>query len=249
MTRTHHLAAVVLALLAILVPQRAAHARPLVKEQVLRAQGKGWTFTFRYPTLDQPGALMGVRGALADYNSQSRAIAEKALADFKRQMAELQQDSAPPRGTTSTVDATYTVCTNSDAGLVSVRWFAYRMFAGGAHPDPQIITSNWPGGLPMWTIADLFTSPRDGLATLSREALAALRAKPGLRDRLSFTGEGLEPKAENFEAFIIRKHGLQLFFQRGQVAAGAVGSMDVIVKWNALRAVLKPEVASLVKRL
>lgn len=242
---------VVLAVLASVVPLLAGRAlaqgRPVVTEKILRASGKGWTFSFQYPQLSVPGALMGVRGIMGDYNRATEQLAQRQLAQFKKDVADY---GPPPRelgDVKSTLDATCTVVTNH--GVVSVRYEVFKIFAGAAHPASETITTNWLGGGPLITFSDLFASPATAMKTVSRLALADLKAQAKKEGYEIFSPEGAGPDAKNFEAFVIQKSGVMICFQASQVTAYAVGPLQVSIPWKTLKPLLKPEVWDAVSRI
>lgn len=233
--------------IVLLGSHRAGAQTPVVTQKVMRVNGHGWTFVFRYPELSVPGALMGVRGIMGDYNRAFRAVADKYLARFKKDEADIVQPEERARGLKSVVDAKYTVLTNRQ-GLFSVKWDVYQFFARAAHPDTIVITSNWINDTPV-KLADLFVDSKAALKTISEYAKDDVRKQFATQlDMLDLT-DGASPTAQNYESFGIRKQGLHIFFQRGQVAAGACGNISVSIPWQVLRAQLKPEVQAVIESL
>ena len=47
----------------------------------------GWEFSYRYPQLSVPGALMGVRGICEDFNQRMEQEARQSLEGFKKEVA------------------------------------------------------------------------------------------------------------------------------------------------------------------
>lgn len=231
----------------LLTPPRAGAQPPKVTQKVLRAGNKTYSFTFRYPELSVPGALMGVRGIMGDYNRAFRAIAERYLTNFKKDLADLGPPPAELKSAKSEVDGRYNVLVNRQ-GVFSVKWDVYHCFAGAAHPDTVVITSNWIGDRPIH-ITDLFSDPKRGLQAVSEAARADLAKQFAKEQGMLSLEDGAGPDPKNYEAFGLRKQGLQIFFQRGQVAAGAAGNLTVLIAWNALKAQLKPEMWAAIEKI
>lgn len=235
------------ACVALLAPHRADAQTPTVTQKVLQASGKGWTFTFRYPELSVPSALMGVRGIMGDYNRALRAVADKYLTRYKKDLADLGPPPPELKSAKSEVDGQYNVLANR-AGVFSVKWDVYHCFAAAAHPDTVVITSSWIGDRQV-KITDLFIDPKQGLEKISTYAMTDLRRQLAKEPDMLSLPDGATPTAENYAAFGLRKPGLTVYFQRGQVAAGACGNLTVLVPWNVLKAHLKPEVWAAIQKV
>lgn len=208
--------------------------------QVLSRSGPTWNFTFRYPMVSVPGALMGVSGNMHDVSAACKQTALQALAAFQKDVADYGPPPPAFKNMKSVCDAKYYFM--SKGAVISVKWEAYQMFAGGAHPVTMVITKTFLGGGEAVKIDDLFTNPTHGLALISvnaRRQLEAQGKKMGF-DLISL--DGVSAKAENFAAFGITRSGLKIFFQYAQVGPGAAGDLTVTIPWSTLKSELKPEV-------
>jgi hypothetical protein len=168
-----------------------------------------------------------------------KAVGQKLLSAFKSDIAEYGTPPAEFAKMKSVVDAKYQVVTNR-GGVISVRWDAYQMMAGAAHPVTREITANWLSNVGFVTVPDLFKPGSDGLQRLSRSALAQLQAKAKKGGYELISTEGASPKADNFTAFALTRGGVRIYFQYAQVAPGVAGNLDVEVPWSALKPALKP---------
>ena len=230
--------------------------------RTMQQETKAWVFTWRYPQLEAPGALMGVRGALGDVNLVLRAQGERALAAFKRDVAELESPGTELEGAKHTLDATYSIQhlpvlgggarqrTDEAPGddLLSVTWEVYRMMAGAAHPYTEVVALNLLSGGKVLRLRDLFLPGQGGLDTLSRLALEHLRKQGARRGFIISCPAGAAAKEECFEDFVPKREGLRVYFQRGQVTAGVVGNLEVTIPWRDLRS-LSPLAVALARSL
>lgn len=116
-------------------------------------------------------------------------------------------------------------------------------FSGGAHGNEEIFTFNYDlNGKKEITINDFLGNSPDNLKKVSELAAQSveseLASKVGeLDDSLkNWIKEGTAPNEENFNNFNFNGNALIIYFQKYQVAPGAVGTMTVSLYNNFLEA-------------
>ena len=189
-----------------------------------------WTISVGKPVVS------GVSGeAVAAMNSAITARIDAFLADFKAQLS--TGGGAGP----CTLDGSSSVALVS-ASLLSLR-FSMLEYLGGAS-DSQLagsINVTVSTGVTI-TLADLFTDPASGVATLSTESrtrLAALLGPDGIGS--DSIDPGTTPVLSNFDkAWVFTAAGLELTFAEFQVASHAEGTPRITIPWSVLKAVINP---------
>jgi hypothetical protein len=226
------------ALLSLLVLQAGAVASSPIATQTHRAEGPGWTFSYRYPRLGQAGA---VRSLNARFEQDARQ-SEKA---FRTELVELFGPTlAPtpmPEGFKESMRDVHYQVRASTGALVSVAFYQYQLTVGAPHSVTTVYTRNALNGK-LLTLPDLFKPGAAWKPVLAKAAGHAVQAKAKAVGFDIYDPKGYGPDAKNFEAACVTKPGLLIYFQAGQVASEATNVIDVTVPWAALRPVLKPEI-------
>ncbi|HVZ75988.1 MAG TPA: DUF3298 domain-containing protein [Candidatus Paceibacterota bacterium] len=115
---------------------------------------------------------------------------------------------------------------------------------GGAHPINSYKTLVFDMNGDTVSLGDLFMSGSDYLNRLSQAAqqqVAAQLQKEG-GDSQDMIADGVAPKAENFENFVVDSDRIRIFIPPYQAAAYAAGSFEVQVLLADVKDILKPEI-------
>ncbi|MBM3461690.1 MAG: DUF3298 domain-containing protein [Armatimonadetes bacterium] len=189
-----------------------------------------------YPSLSMPGALMGVRGNLEDFNRFVRMKASQAVVQFIKEVRSFSPPASVPGQ--NALAAGYTVERNTGR-LIAVKWTVFRQLVGGAHPDTMVVTLNYDLGGGTIVLANLFKVGSPYLKIISQQATAQLKAA-AKKSGYKLFGEFLTAKADNFKHFIVGEKGLDVYFNPGSVAPAVVGIPRVTIPWKAFGASLAP---------
>ena len=114
-------------------------------------------------------------------------------------------------------------------------------FTGGAHGNEEIHTFNYDmvQGKTI-AIEDFFVSPQEALKKISRISAQDITSQLQSRqwkidDNLKeMLNQGTAPVFDNFKNFNFDSHNLIIYFQKYQVAPGAVGSLTVTISRQTL---------------
>jgi uncharacterized protein YecT (DUF1311 family) len=135
----------------------------------------------------------------------------------------------------------YSVARNDNEVLAVL--FTYSHYLGGAHPNMNRYSFNYlmPGGDRVF-LPELFDNV--GFKRVSDLAIADLKPKltgpDGMSDDKQIeTGAG--PYSDNFEAFVLGKDQLSIYFDPYQVAAYAAGPQEVHIPLSKLSAVMRED--------
>lgn len=192
-----------------------------------------------YPSLDLPGALMGMQGNLRDANAQLAEWAQQQKSDF---LAQVQQSGAKAEAPGSNeLQVDYDVLDNSGR-ILSVKFDVTENFVGAAHPANEVVIMNLDLAGQAVTLDNLFANQSVALAKLApfvKRALSA-RAKAG---GYTLFDEGLAPTAANYRNVAVTPSGLRFYFNPAQAAASYVGVLSADVPWSEVRGLLSKDAA------
>lgn len=232
------------ALLAVLVivgmytGAMAKQARFTVRSQALKVENRHhrFSFSYTYPEIRLPGALMGIAGNCRDFNAAMKKRAQRELADFRA----IADQNPPRKGIPGTNQETvgHEVLTNTGT-FISVRFNVMSMLLGAAHPTSSVTTVNWRSDGTWVTLDNLFAPDSGYLEVLSKACMTDLKARARAKQYDIFP-DALAPKADNFKSFAIQAKGLRIFFAQGQVANSFAGVQDVLVPWAVVADKLGP---------
>jgi hypothetical protein len=212
-----------------------ADQRPVVTQKVMQ-QGdpKGaWQFSYKYPQISVPGALMGVQGICQDFNQQVKKEADQSLKEFQEEVAKNASATIPIKAKSQkTVD--YVVVTRAP-GLQAYKFTQFEYLRGQAHPLTTVFTRNFDMGGQFVKLADLFAPSSRYLDKIASVAKRDLTAQARRKQFKIIEPKGYAANAENFENFVITRRGLEIFFNPYQVAPGYVGILSATVPWSALQ--------------
>ena len=113
-------------------------------------------------------------------------------------------------------------------GIATVEFETYSFYAGRAHPLTVLEAMNFDlRNGKVLQLQGLFSKKPEYLNSLSSYC------KKHSKVPISFE-EGIEPKPENFENFLITKTGLKIIFNAYQIAPYAAGPSDVTIPFSYL---------------
>ena len=160
----------------------------------------------------------------------------------KNMMSQTAEDLkfAKERGVNNYLEMSYTVELANDK-IISVS-FANSTYTGGAHPNHYSLTINFDlqTGREI-KLADLFKPNSTYLKVISDYSIEALKEKAGDMTDDEWIATGAGPETKNFESWNIKKTGILINFDPYQVAAYAAGPQDVLIPYEKLKSILKPE--------
>jgi len=124
--------------------------------------------------------------------------------------------------------------------------YLYTMYedTGGAHPNTYFLTFVFNTEGNTVALSDLFVPGTNWLEELSllvsNEVSAQYRARSGVDDLTDLLyAEGLSPKVQNFQNFVIDHDTLAIYIPPYQVAAYAAGAFEVRIPFTELQGLLK----------
>ena len=182
---------------------------------------------------------------LEKFNQLARAIVNKRVAGFKKDMAPEEGEEPRPEGSMgSDLGIGYTINLAQD-DLISVQFDIGSYYQGAAHPNSHTETLNYDlrNGKQL-RLADVFKPGSKYLQTLSTFCNADLKKQ--WKDKNAEVSEdmlkdGTAPTAKNYESWTITKRGIGVNFDSYQVAPYAAGPQFVMVPYSALKELIKPD--------
>ncbi len=87
------------------------------------------------------------------------------------------------------------------------------------------------------------------LKLLSNLSLEILKEKDPENNLYSFADEGTLPEADNFKFFALEEDGVHIFFQDYQVGPYVIGHPEIVIPYEKLNGVLRPEFKDLINDL
>ena len=205
---------------------------------------KMFEITAEYPE------LTGVNPAIAaKFNKLVKDAVTSETGEFrKNMMAQTAEDLkfAKERGVNNYLEMSYVVDLANDK-IVSIS-FANSIYEGGAHPNHYSLTINFDlqTGREI-KLADLFKPNSNYLKVISDYCIKALKEKAEDMSDDEWISTGAGPDAKNFGSWNIKKTGIMINFDPYQVAAYAAGPQDVLIPYEKLKNILKPEWLSLLQ--
>jgi hypothetical protein len=186
---------------------------------------------FAYPYLqsDLPSA--------EKFNQEMERIVQNQITDARQAATEAEtwrKQNLPE--STSSIYATHTLDVTK-TGLVGLVYSISSYAAGAAHPNNFNLTFNYDLTTgKVLTLEELFQSGTDYLGSLSQYCMEDLRSQ----NRLDFQ-EGVLPKPENFQNWAITSNGLKIVFDPYQVAPYASGTNEVLIPYQRIKDILRPD--------
>lgn len=211
-----------------------------IKENI---KGKRFESTTEYPEITG-----GSTAGIVSFNRITKARALKLAADFKKDIMSMTAEDVAsiPDSMSYYVEVGYNVV-YADNNLVSIK-FSDTGFSGGAHPNTNYYTLNFDlkSGKEL-KLADLFKPGAKYLQTIAAYSLKDLQsrknAETGESEGVATDdwAEGASAKDENYESWNITKKGLLFTFDPYQVASYANGPQTVIMPYDKLKTIAKPD--------
>lgn len=204
-------------------------------------KAKRLDLTAEYPELTGGANVSG-------FNQIVKSRVTKELADFKKQMMSLSAADLKmlPQGMNNYIDISYNI-EYADNDLISVS-FLESNFTGGVHPNYNYFTITYDlrNGKEL-KLSELFQPGAKYLQAISAYAVKDLQSRkaPDSDENMGLAqdmfAEGATAKAENYQSWNITKKGLMFTFDPYQVGPYADGSQTVIVPYDKLRDIAKPD--------
>lgn len=194
-----------------------------------------------YPEIT--GAAAAGNPDIAKFNLLAKQTVAKSLADFRKEMmAQTAEDIkfSKERGVSNYIEIGYDTEYAAD-DFVSLQ-FSTSTYTGGVHPNSFAFTINYDlkNGREL-SLADLFQPKSNYLKIISDYCIKDLKTRVEEMSDDEWLGRGAGPEAENFANWNITEKGLLINFDPYQVAAYAAGPQMVIIPYEKLKSVLKPD--------
>jgi uncharacterized protein YecT (DUF1311 family) len=169
-------------------------------------------------------------------DAELESFAREKADEFKAYLAERGEQDQP-----YSAQLEYTIARNDDQVLAIL--FSYSHYLGGAHPNMNQYGYNYvmPAGSRVY-LPELFT--KEGFKRVSELAIADLKPRLTGPDGMSDVSQielGAGPYADNFEAFVLGKDELAIYFDAYQVAAYAAGPQEVHIPLAKLDGMMRPD--------
>jgi hypothetical protein len=179
----------------------------------------------------------------AKFNLLARQMVAGTVAEFRKNMLGMTAEDikfSKQRGVPNDLVTGYSAEYSAD-DFVSIQ-FTTSTYEGGAHPNSFTTTLNYDlkNGREL-KLADLFQPKSNYLKAISDYSIADLKKRltDMSDDEWIKTGAGAE--VENFSSWNLTAKGLMINFNPYQVAAYAAGPQTVIIPYEQLRSILKPD--------
>jgi len=214
-------------LLLAVHPLQAGEARPSLTLGKIHQKGTRYEIRTLFPKLAWPARPEVARA----FNRASRQPVDKAVTDFRRELATSLDDRPDVPWDLVSVWDTH----HKDSRLVS-GVLTFGAFTGGAHPNPWLVSLNFDlkGGRPL-SLAQVFRPGSGYLEALSRLCLRELAGRNAPE-----AGTGAAPEAANFQVWTISVRGLSIHFPPYQVAPYSEGVQEVLIPWSEVADLLRP---------
>jgi hypothetical protein len=171
-----------------------------------------------------------------NFNAEMIALVNKAIADFKQNLAEL---TVTPVIAGSSFDVRYTLL-SPPGNIYSLKFEMEGYISGSAHPYhlSQTVNYNLEQGKDI-ALIDLFLPNSDYLGVMATYCAAQLSSR-NIGFDSGFT-EGAGPTPQNYRNWNITANGLLITFDEYQVAPYVAGPQTVTVPYSELRSFINPQ--------
>jgi hypothetical protein len=180
---------------------------------------------------------------IAKFNALAKQKVADRLAEFKKDMMEQTAEDikfAKERGISNYIEIGYDAeYANND--FVSLQFIA-STYTGGAHPNSFSFTINYDlkNGREL-ALADLFQPNSNYLKAISDYSINDLKTRLTDMSDDDWIAGGAGAEAENCSSWNITEKGLMINFDPYQVAAYAAGPQTVIIPYENLKGLWKPD--------
>jgi hypothetical protein len=193
-------------------------------------QDPAYTITAQIPQLsgsDDPRVLA--------FNQLMDQTVQKEIAILRE---EFNRGPIVEATTNSNLGVTYTIISQYD-DIWSLK-FQYVFYVNGAaHPSDFSHTVNYNLATGRYVVlTDIFLPDSNYLEVISNYCANKLRKQP-YSD--SFSLDGASPTLENYRNWNISRDGFMVTFDTYQVAPGAAGPQVIVIPYDQLRAIIKPD--------
>ncbi len=197
--------------------------------------------------VEYPQITGAADGRFDKFNQQARALVNRKIAEFKKDVVQRASEDGTPSetsGTGSDLGIGYTVGLAND-NLVSVQFEIGGYYQGAAHPNSysQVINFDVPNGKVL-RLADLFKPGAKYLPAMSAYAIKDLKAQSKAANSMlpeDTINSGAGPTEKNFKSWTITRKGLALTFDAYQVGPYVAGPQKVLVPYATLKDFIKPD--------
>ncbi len=189
-----------------------------------------------YSIKTQTPALVGSDDPrVNNFNAEMVALVEKAVGDFKQNVANLPPS---PSSTVSTLDVHFNQL-SPPGNIISLKFDMQSFYTGAAHPGDTSLTANYDlqAGQDV-DLADLFQPDADYLGVISKYCVDQLKTRD-----ISFQDFelGATPTTDNYRNWNITADGLLITFDEYQVAPYAAGPQIVVIPYKQLAQIIQPD--------
>jgi len=204
------------------------------KIENIRQKGKDWVFSYSYPVLNVPGALMGVRGIINDFKQKIICDIENEKKDFLKKISDSKKMNFTNEHKVS--------CTQigKDKNYASFIFDHFEMINGWAHPNNWYSSVNWISDGRFIQLRDIFRSENEGLELLSKETEKLLKIKYK-KNFDKIYKNGYSPELKNFKNFCISSKGIHIYFDVYQLGQRPLGACDIIISWSSIKSGLSDD--------
>lgn len=180
---------------------------------------------------------------LSALNKALKKPATIAIKGFQEELSTVDFSLLPTEFSSSLI-VEYEVKQATDQ-FVSVLYSISNFMAGAAHPNNYVNTVNYNVQTnKLLAINDLFKPDSDyleTLSTISNTELTEQYKKEGAGYEDSFIADGVAPKKENFQFFLLGEKGITLVFPPYQVGPYAAGTRMVEIPFAEVSNILNPQ--------
>jgi hypothetical protein len=186
------------------------------------------------------------------FNQSVRALINRKIADFKKEMAPSPEDTAAldtpgvpaDESLGSDINIGYAVTLAKD-DLISIEFTVSSYSAGAAHPNSytEVVNFDLKNGKPL-KLADLFLPGSKYLQAISTNSIQELKKLTHGADAMlddDWIQKGAAPELTNYDNWTITRKGLGITFDPYQVGPYAAGPQHVLVPYSALKDIIKPD--------
>ncbi len=188
-----------------------------------------------YKVTAQIPVLVGSRDPRVQaFNADMKSIVDKAVADFKQNVANLPSQPYP---TESTFDLRFNIL-SPPGNILSLKFDIQTFYSGAAHPGSVSQTANFDlqHGRDL-TLADLFLPDSDFLTPISKYCIAQLSTRDIGFESFEL---GATPTLQNYRNWNITGDGLMITFDEYQVGPYAAGPQTVVIPYHQLAQIIEP---------
>jgi hypothetical protein len=191
-----------------------------------------YTIKAKYPQAVGTGAAR-----LVKLNQVITDLITKEVNQFKK-------EAGPPEGprltSISSFESDYTVGL-ATGDLVSISLFINTYFEGAAHGLDRTVVLNYDlSSGRVLKLADLFKPKSNYLKLISDYSIKAIKEELGADADNDWIQRGAEATEENYKNWNITRKGLEIYFERYQVAPYVTPPPDIVIPYGDLKNVIDP---------